>query len=264
MFRGAAACAAVMLLGIVPLCVPAAETVRPLRTLTYAVELSIADQLETQTGGQSMSRPPAVVVKGRPVGSGRSTEVVGSGERRTGAAVATTGTITIDVLQATDDAGLIVAVTENATKRVRPKVTIGVASDGTLIYDPANAENVSDEEIAILHWLGRGFYGDHPTDVGTAWAVDQSTKGNSTIERYRVLGTQPPHRVTLSYALEANTSSSGGYTAVREGSLVYDRQMIVPVKVAFEGVARRHVGQAYDTLRTSVQMTLTADSFASR
>jgi hypothetical protein len=45
---------------------------------------------------------------------------------------------------------------------------------------------------------------------------------------------------------------------------VYDKAMVVPVKAAFEGVAHRQLGAALDTVRTSVKLTLTADTFAKR
>jgi hypothetical protein len=260
MMRRAPAFALAVLLGSAPLLASAAEVVRPLRTLTYAVDVSINESLDMPPAQAVAGTPPAVTVKGRSVAQ-RPQAAMGSGQRHAAAAVTASGSITVDVLQATDDAGLVVDITEDAPKRARPKVRVGVAADGSLLYNPADANNLSEEEMAVVRWLARGFYGDHPTAVGTAWVVDQSSSGRTDIERYRVLA-RDDNRVTLDYAAEERTTVAGGYAGNREGSLVYDTAMVVPVKASFEGVARRQLGESFNTLRTSVRLTLTADSFA--
>jgi hypothetical protein len=260
MIRRAPAFALAVLLGFAPLLARAAEQARPLRTLTYAVDVSINESLDMPPAQSPAGAQPAVVVKGRTVVQ-RPQVTMGSGQRHAAAAVTATGSIRVDVIQATDDAGLVVDVAEEAPKRARPKVRVGVTADGSLLYNPADANNLSEEEMAVIRWLARGFYGDHPTAIGTAWVVDQSSSGHTDIERYRVLA-RDDNRVTLEYALEERTTIAGGYAGNREGSLVYDTAMVVPVRASFEGVARRQVGESFNTLRTSVRLTLTADTFA--
>jgi hypothetical protein len=261
MLRRAPAFAFAALLGTAPLLASAAESPRPIRTLTYAVELHVIESLDTPAG--ALPQPRAVtVVKGRSSGA-PSRPPSGSAEAHTGGGMSAQGSITVDVLEATEDAGLVVEIAENAPKRERPKVKVAIAADGTLFYDPANSDKLSEEELAVVRWLGRNFYGDHPKDVGTAWTVDQSTNGHTDVERYRVLAREDP-RVTLDYALEERTTSAGGYAGTRAGSLVYDTAMVIPVTAAFETVARRQLGGSYDTRRTSVRLTLTADSFAKK
>jgi hypothetical protein len=128
-------------------------------------------------------------------------------------------------------------------------------------YDPKNAENLTEEEVAIVRWLARGFFGDHPTNPGTAWTVDQSANGHVDLEHYRVIA-RDAHNVTLDYSLEEKVPGATGYAATREGSLVYDTALIVPLKATFLSESRRQVGAAYETTRTSVSLTLAADSFA--
>ena len=259
MVRRAPAFAFAALLGTAPLLASAAEGPRPIRSLTYAVDLHIIESLDTPGGAIAPPRY-AVAVKGRS-SNGPPRPQVGSAEAHASGGMSAQGSITIEVLEATDDAGLVVEIAEDAPKRERPKVKVGVAADGTLVYDPANYDKLTEEELAVVRWLGRNFYGDHPKDVGTAWTVDQSTNGHTDIERYRVLA-RDDNQVTLDYALEERTTIAGGYAGNREGSLVYDRAMVVPVKASFDGVARRQLGESFNTLRTSVRLTLTADSFA--
>jgi hypothetical protein len=260
MVRPGLAAAVAALLGIAPLAAGAIEPARPLRTLTYSVDVKVVNTMDTPGGTvASGGTRPALIVKGRVVTQSRP--LTGSGDQRSGASLATKGSITIDVIQATDDAGLVVDVAEDAIDRVRPKVRVAIAGDGALFYDPTNAPRLSEEEIAVIHWLGRGFYGDHPTTVGTSWIVDQSANGHTDVERYQVMAKDASH-ITLGYELEQRVTVSSGYSGTREGSLVYDVAMVVPVTASFESIARRQVGDSYDTLRTSVRLTLTADTFA--
>ncbi|HEY6234599.1 MAG TPA: hypothetical protein VIW69_05740 [Candidatus Elarobacter sp.] len=234
---------------------------RPLRTLSFSVQVSVSEQVATPGEGIQGTRP-AVLVKGRLVRGGTNT-TTGSGERTRGATLKATGSIDVDVISATDDAGLVLDVAENALERMRPKVRIVLAPDGAVFYDPKNAANLTEEEIAVVRWLARGFYGDHPTEPGTMWTIDQSANGHVDLEHYRVVA-HDAHNVTLDYALEEKAPGATGYAATREGSLVYDTALIVPLKATFQSEARRQVGAGYETTRTSVTLALTADSFAKR
>jgi hypothetical protein len=233
----------------------------PLRTLSFDVDVHVLALRETPGEGIHGTRP-AMPVKGRMV-NGRPGGATGSGDRTQGAAVTAKGSIGVDVVAATDDAGLVLDVSETATERTRPKVRIVLGPDGAVFYDPKNAENLTEEEITLVRWLARGFYGDHPTEPGTTWTVDQSANGHVDVERYRVVA-RDAHQITLDYALEEKVGGTAGYAGSRGGSLVYDTAMIVPVKATFQTEARRQVGVAYETTRTSVTLTLTADSFAKR
>ena len=248
-------------LATAPLGAGANAAARPLRTLSFSVDVRVSELLATPGEGIQPTRP-AVPVKGRMIG-GRTNAQSGSGERTRGATLKATGSIEVEVLSATDDAGLVVDVSENAPERTRPKVRIVLGPDGAVFYDPKNAQNLTEEEIAVVRWLARGFYGDHPTEPGTAWTVDQSANGHVDVEHYRVAAHEA-HIVTLDYALEEKVPGATGYAATREGSLVYDTTLIVPVKAAFQSDTRRQVGAAYETTRTSVTLALKADSFAKR
>jgi hypothetical protein len=234
---------------------------RPVRTLSFDVDVHVLALRETPGEGIHGTRP-AAPVKGRMAG-GRPGGATGSGDRTQGAAVTAKGSIGIDVIAATDDAGLVVDVSESAIERTRPKVRIVLGPDGAVFYDPKNAENLTEEEITLVRWLARGFYGDHPTEPGTTWTVDQSANGHVDVERYRVVA-RDREQVTLDYALEEKVGGTTGYMGTRGGSLVYDTAMIVPLKATFQTEARRQVGVTYETTRTSVTLTLTADSFAKR
>ena len=233
----------------------------PLRTLSFDVAVHVSARRETPGEG-IRGTTPGVPVKGRVV-NGRPGGATGNGERTEAAAVTSKGSIGVDVLAATDDAGLVVDVSETAPDRTRPKVRIVLAPDGAVFYDPKNAANLTEEEITLVRWLARGFLGDRPTEPGTSWTVDQSANGHVDVERYRIVA-RDAGQVTLEYALEEKVGGATGYAGTRGGSLTYDTAMIVPVKATFQTEARRQVGTAYETTRTSVTLTLIADSFAKR
>jgi hypothetical protein len=241
-----------------PLALLAAEPdpAHPLRTLTFEVEVHVAAvRVAPGEGTTGAGRPAAL---GQIVGSRPNTSTVPA----TGA-LAARGSIGIEVIALTDDARLVIDVEETAVKRTRPKVRIEVAPDGVVFYDPKDAENLTDEELALSRWLARGFYGDHPTELGTAWTVDQSANGFSDVEHYRVVA-RDAHHVTLEYSQEQKASGSALFAGSRGGSLVYDTALAVPLRATFQGESRRQIGAARETLRTSVTLTLTADSFAKR
>nr|MDQ6943861.1 hypothetical protein [Candidatus Eremiobacteraeota bacterium] len=173
------------------------------------------------------------------------------------------GSIGVDVVGVTDDARLVIDIAETAVKRTRPKVRIEVAPDGAVFYDPKNADNLTDEELALGRWLARGFYADHPTEPGTAWTVDQSSNGYSDVEHYRVVA-RDAHHVTLEYTQQQKTAGASLFVGSRGGSLVYDTALAVPLRATFQGESRRQIGAALETLRSSVTLTLATDSFAKR
>jgi hypothetical protein len=246
--------ALVVIAALLPFRAGAAEALRPLRTLTFDCVVSVADRRETPSNTQTSHL--ARLGKGMAV----VTTPSGTGEADVSTKVDSKGSISVDVLSATDDAGLVVDVAEDADQRTRPKVRIALGPDGALFYDPADAANLTEEEVAVVRWLARGFYGDHPRDPGTAWTVDQSANGHVDVEHYRVQS-HDHDRVTLDYALEEKVGGTSGYDAAREGSLVYDTALVVPVKATFQSSSRRQVGSTFDTTRSTITLTLTADSF---
>jgi hypothetical protein len=247
-------------LAAAPLAAGAVESTRPLRTLSFEVDLSIAVLSETPGGAVEPGRQASVATKGRII-SRPVPRTRGAGESTVKRTFKAQGSIVVEVLQATGDAGLVVDVAENAADRTRPKVRVAIGQDGTILYDPKDVGGLTEEELAVARWLARGFFGDHPTETGTAWTVDQSTAGRTDLERYKVVAHEG-QRVTLDYTLDEKVAGVTGYEATRAGSLVYDTSLVVPLKATFATESRRQVGSAYDTTRTNVALTLISDSFA--
>jgi hypothetical protein len=239
---------------------PAADAPAPkvLRQLVYDVTYSARTTHEVKSsglnsgygGGTGMSGDTGGVANG----SGTASQLMNGDDH---------GKLTIDVVAATADGGLVVDLTESANGRNRAKVRFAVTGDGTVTYDPKEVMNVSQEEIALARWLARGFYGEHPIERGTEWTVDQSSNGLSASEHYRVTGAAD-NRVTLEYALEEKSAGAASYGEIRLGSLVYDTALVVPVQATYQGEARRELFGAFDKTTTSVTLTLRSDTFAKK
>ncbi len=172
-----------------------AGAARPLRTLTFEVDVRVGAQGDAP-GDASLS-----AARGRAVATT-------AGERH----LTAKGSIGVGVVATTADARLVLDIAETAIQRTRPKVRVAVASDGALFYDPKDASNLTQEELALARWLARGFYGDHPTDPGTAWTVDQSTNGYVDLEHDRVVA-RDAQRVTLNYTEEQKLSGAAASSA---------------------------------------------------
>ncbi len=165
------------------------------------------------------------------------------------------------MVAATADAGLVVDVSERATNRSRPSLRVAIPADGVLVYDPGQANNLSEEEDTLLRWLARGFYGDHPRAAGAAWIVDASGNGIADVVHYRV-DAAAATTVTLHYDGQRTAHGLRAYDAARTGTLVYDTARVVPLHAAYQGWSHSGRFGDFETTDVSVELTLTADSFA--
>jgi hypothetical protein len=219
-----------------------APIVAPIRTLQYTLSMIVGPTREGRNGaiGSAIGGDPA---GGRSVGTGYEAK----------------GTISVDVLATTQDGGLLVDVSENASGRTFPKTRVSVFNDGRLTYDARQQPNVSDEELSLLRWLARGFYSaDRATDPGTSWNVDANNSGVKSSEHYRVIS-NTDGKVNLDYKFE---SMANGYTVTRLGNVLYDTRLTVPVQVNYRGEMRTDRLGTADSTTSSVALNLTADSFA--
>jgi hypothetical protein len=217
----------------------------PIRTLQYSLSMIVGPMRESRSGGLGSSTSPDPSSVRTVAASGYEAK----------------GSVFVDVLATTQDGGLLVDVSEIATGRSFPKARVSVSNDGRLGYDVKQQPNVSDEELALLRWLARGFYSaDRATDPGTSWNVDANSGGVRSSERYRVLSNSDG-KVNLDYKFE---SMASGYSVTRLGNVVYDTRLTVPVQVNYRGEMRTDRLGAADTTSTSVALSLTADSFNRR
>jgi hypothetical protein len=233
-----------LLCGAAPLAGSAetAKAGRPLRSLTYDLQMTVGmvRSIERDAIGTA--------------GSTHGDFAGGTGSR---------GTITVDVLAATDDHGIVADVRENAEGRSRPPVRVAITGDGGLTYDPQQSHNVTNEEDALLRWLARDFVRQEVRAPGGFWNVDTSSGRARGAEHYRVLSADGS-LLKLDYKAESKSSGLGSGDMTRTGTVVYDARMSVPTDAHYKDIIHQQQLGTYDTTEMAVQLRLVADSFAQK
>ncbi|MEA2665921.1 MAG: hypothetical protein QOI11_2865 [Candidatus Eremiobacteraeota bacterium] len=219
-----------------------AEAIKPLRSLTYElrVTVGVVRSIERDAIGTA--------------GSTHGDFAGGEGSQ---------GTITVDVIAATDDRGIVADVRENAEGRSRPVVRVAITGEGTLTYDPRQSHNVTGEEDALLRWLARDFVSLEVRAPGAIWNVDTSSGNARGAEHYRVVSADGS-LLKLDYKAESKSSGIGSGDMTRAGTVVYDARMSVPTSANYKDIIHRQQLGTYDTTEMAVQLRLVADSFAKK
>ena len=215
---------------------------KPLRTLTYDLEMTIGNVREIHIDA---------------IGT------AGSGVSNTGAALESKGSINVDVIAVTGDGGMVVDVSENASNRSHAKVRVAIAKGGAVVYDPKQTDNVTVEEFALLSWLSRGFYAPPADPPGTTWDTDASAQNVTGKNHYRVISVSGD-TVTLDCRTEERKGGVDSFDMTRIGTLVYDMKMVVPRSATFQEINHSQRLGHYDTTNVSVTLKLANDTFAKK
>ena len=187
-----------------------AAPVKVLRRMQFAIEFGESSATETKVSG----------LEGGGSTSGHSTDSNGDVNAR--------GTITVEVVAASSDGGLVVDVSENAASRDATPVRVGILDDNVM-YDPKR--NVTEEERTLLRYLARGFV--KPTELakGTTWQSTSPAKGVTDETTYSVTAVDPDAKtVALDFKGSTNVVGVNGFTANTQGSMTYDTGVSVPLK----------------------------------
>lgn len=231
----------------VPLAASAADpAAKPLRTLVYSVQLSTVTKNEEQTSGFSGG------------GGGIAT---GHGAVARTSEASDDGTLTVDVVGATPDLGLVVDATF-AGKNVRqPAVRVAIFPDGRLSYDPAKPLSV--EATRLLPLLARGLLNGRDIQAGTTWKTEAPppAKGTTT---YRILDI---HGAQATIGIESDIKVPGprGYDEQDQGKTTYATDRVCPVIVELQAHSR-HSPSAEQYVTTNMRFTasLVSDSMAKK
>jgi hypothetical protein len=241
--RAAFACALIVAVAGRPGAAAAADPpLKVLRHLTFDVVVGIDSKTQTKVAGFDRAA------------SGLAYDDNGSSIGR--------GTISVDVVGATTDGGLVVDVSEDAPPRRAPVVRVGITAKA-LLYDPSRV--VTDEERTLLHFLARAFVGATELATGTAWTEDMSAGATSDRTTYTVKAVDVPAK-TVSLDIVGASSASGpnGFDARTRGSMTYDTGVLVPSALELETDTNIQSAGRLTTVKTTLTVTLKDDSFRSR
>ncbi len=229
-----------------PLAASAADAPAPakvVRTLVYTVQLSAVTKNEEQTSGFSGS------------GGGVST---GHGNVARTSEVSDDGTLTVDVIGATSDLGLVVDASFAGKNSTQPPIRVAIFPDGRLSYDPG--KTLSLEAARILPLLARGLLNGRDVTAGATWKTEIAApaRGSTT---YRILDV---HGTVATIGIETDVKVPGpqGYDEQAQEKTTYATDRVCPVIVDLQARSRHSPSaEQYVTTSTHLSASLVRDSF---
>ena len=184
----------------------------------------------------------------------------GSGGRR--------GTMTADVVAFTQDGGLVVQIHEVEESAPRPSQTFSclVYGNGRMncahlagsSNNLADVEGPTDAELTLLGFLGRDLLDPAKMDPKNHWGYTNETGGASVAADFTMSDPGDGKPVTIVETKRFTPHNQAGGRAVVEVHVTYDRALSVPDEVHSE----RHDSWNDSQMQTTIDMTLTKDSFA--
>jgi hypothetical protein len=156
---------------------------------------------------------------------------------------ARTGQITVSVVQATPDGGLVVDVGEQIDRADKPLQTIRCALYG-VSTDAICDQNVGAtlEESMLLPYLGRQFLDTSRLDDKGHWRTTPHVQsGTMDIQNDFTVSKVDGQMVTIAVNRQER---NGGYHSASSGTLVYDAALDVPDSVKLETSAQQTRGEA--------------------
>ena len=166
-------------------------TLPSLRHLVFNFNVTVNDQTETKIEGMAASSAGGNSGGGGPGSSPDSGSRMTAGQTQKRSASSTRrGQIIVDVVAATADLGLVVDVKQESPDKSEPLTRVAITQYGVLNYDPKF--ELSAEEIALLHLLGRGVIGGSAYQKGDEWDIPPTGKDYTEKTTYKVVDVPSP------------------------------------------------------------------------
>jgi hypothetical protein len=225
----------------------AAEPRAPLRTLVYTIAYSTQARNEERTSGFTST--------------GNAVPMGNASIDRT-ADVNDDGTLTIDVVAATNDGGLVVDAAFAGKTTTQPGMRVAIFSDGRLSYDPR--QTLSAEAARVLPLLARGLIAGRDISPGSTWSASApfgSSRGTMTYRVKHVEG----ERVDLTIQGTITVPGPRGFSEVDEGSTTYATDRLCPIAYELDAHSRHQPSaEQYVTESAHLSARLVSDSFEKR
>ncbi|HEY6236500.1 MAG TPA: hypothetical protein VIW69_15485 [Candidatus Elarobacter sp.] len=238
-----------------PLAASAADAPAPtrvLRHLLYDVTYSARTTHEVKSSGFNGAYGGGSSDNGVAAGSGSVSQYMNGDDR---------GKLTIDVVAATQDGGLVVDTAFAGEKSTQPTTRVAIYADGRMSADPAHP--LAPETARVLPLIARGFIADRDVAAGSTWSIPATApaKGSTT---YKVQSSDG-HLARI--AIEGAWSMPGptGFDESDQGVTTYATDVLSPV--SYDLTARIHRQLGIDqSMTTSAHLTATlvSDSMAKK
>jgi hypothetical protein len=244
---------AALALAIAPRPAASADAPQPktLRTLVYDVTYAAHTAHEMKTSGFNGAY-------GNP---GENPSASGSGTAGVGLDGSDSGRLTIDVVAATADGGLVVDAAYTGRLHNQPTMRVAIFPDGRLSAAPG--KTIGPEALHLLPLLARGFVANRAIETGATWTVNAPppARGATT---YRVSGMNG-QAATIALEGSLSVSGIGGFDESDTGTTTYATDLLSPIAYDLNARIRRQIGVEESTTTTlHMVATLVSDTFAKK
>jgi hypothetical protein len=241
--RYAAGAATLALLGSAsPARAAAPEQLKTLRTLVYHVVYDFQSTYTQATSGMNGNGPSAG----------------GSGTQRQDAIDKNEGTLTLNVVAATQDGGLVIDASFDGDKRSWRTVRIAIFPDGRMSYDMS--KEVGPEGARVVPFLARGLLSEGEITPGKTWTAPPPKPETGTIT-YRVDSVEDPI-AKMHVISDVHVAGAGAVDETTDTSLVYDAKRLCPTSVDLRATDRKTMEMnGNETTKIHIFATQTSDTF---
>ncbi len=213
---------------------------KPLRTLVYDVNYDAMQTQEEKTSGF---------------------DAPGAPNAQQEIAVGDVGQLTIEVVAATADGGLVVDTAFEGKIRKDARMRVAIFRDGRLSWDPA--KELAPAAIRMLPFLARGLVAERSIAPGTSWVSPAPSPGIGNLTyRITALDQSLAH---LDVQGIVNVPGPPTYEESTTDSTVYDVDHLMPVSAEIVVTVRRRLnGTTTQSTRIHLTAKLAHDTFTGR
>jgi hypothetical protein len=213
----------------------------PLRHLTFSIGLEITYTSETK-------------------GIREISDAEGGGTVSTKRGTTATGTIVCNVIAADKSGDLLLDVSEDSATRQAPVSRIVLHLDGSFNYVP-NQRPLTEEEVALVPLLARGYIGPDLHPLGDSWDVKIAADTYSSSATFHVGSVRPPNDESVSFDQQFRNTGASGFVGTAHGQMSYDPTKLVPRKLDITTTSRYQQLGSDMNVRYQMSYSLKEDSF---
>lgn len=223
----------------------------PIRHLVYNFQVTFTTQSTVHSSGFGADDPDGRSTGDSP--SGLTDYRMGSYDQ---------GTIAADILQVQPDSGLVVRMTEQARGKHSSAATVCVVyGTGSTVCDQSHGE-LTEEEMALLRLLGRGFINPNEIDAHKHWQYSSSAAQASERSDYTITKTAA-NILDVAYQRQLTVGGARPFTSTTEGTFAYNQLLNMPTVINEDTITHRTAGLEtgeYARIEHRISLALSSDS----
>ena len=172
------------------------------------------------------------------------------------------GNLTIDVVAATQDGGLVVDTAFAGKTNPQPTTRVAVFADGRLSYDPAHP--LAPETARMLPLIARGFIAERDVSAGSTWSIPAPAPGERLDDVQGAEQRRARSRESRSKAC-GRFRVRRGFDESDQGVTTYATDVVSPLSYDLTARIRRQLGiDQSATTSAHLTATLVSDSMAKK